>query len=268
VAISRASFGQDASAPAGALHGVALAAMLSLAPLSAPAEGAAGPDRRFGLGLEFGPAWFSRNDVRIPGDDGTKFDMLDLTGEGPDFFARAEAWWDINEKHGLRLVLAPLEVSGTGNLDRDTEFAGTLFPAGRTKGTYNFSTYKLTYRYTWKNEGPWRWRVGLTGLIRDANVKLQQGNLRDNNDDIGFVPLLHLSGDYAFAHRWMLAFDFDGLAGGPGRAFDVAVKVDHDLSPHWRIGAGYRMLEGGVDTDSTYNFAWIHYGVISAQYLF
>ncbi len=226
------------------------------------------PAGRYGLGLELGPAWFSRNNVRIPGDDGTRFDMLDLTGKGPDFYARAEAWWDIDDKHGLRLVLAPLEVSGNGNLGRDPEFAGTLFPAGRTKGTYNFSTYKLTYRYTLKDSGPWRWRVGFTGLIRDADVELEQADLKDNNDDIGFVPLLHVSGDYAFARGWRLALDFDGLAGGPGRAFDVALTLDHDLTRHWQVGAGYRMLEGGVDTDSTYNFAWIHYGVISARYRF
>ena len=267
-AVSGCSSGREAWSSTRVPPSLALVAAASLIPLASSAEDPAGASGSFGLGLEFGPAWFSSNDVRIPGDDGTKFDMLDLTGEGPDFFARAEAWWDIDEKHGLRLVLAPLEVSGTGNLDRDTEFAGSSFPAGRTKGTYNFSTYKLTYRYTLKDEGAWRWRVGITGLIRDANVELRQEDLKDNNDDIGFVPLLHVSGDYSFANRWRLTFDFDGLAGGPGRAFDVAARIDHDLGRHWRVGAGYRMLEGGVDTDSTYNFAWIHYGVISAQYRF
>jgi hypothetical protein len=248
------------------LSAPAAMAALCLLPCALPAGDVPGVDA--GVGLELGPAWFSRNDVRIPGDDGTKFDMLDLTGSGADFFVRLDGYWNINEKHGLRLVLAPLEVSGNGNLDRDTEFAGTLFPAGRTKGTYNFSTYRLTYRYTWRDEGTWRWRVGVTGLIRDANVELQQGSLKDNNDDLGFVPLLHLSGDYALAERWRLAFDFDGLAGGPGRAFDISIQVHHDLGDRWRIGGGYRMLEGGVDTDDVYNFSWIHYGVISAQYRF
>ena len=129
----------------------ASAVLAALCLLPAPSMARDLPGRDAGIGLELGPAWFSRNDVRIPGDDGTKFDMLDLTGKGPDFFFRLDGYWEINEKHGLRLVLAPLEVSGNGNLDRDTEFAGTLFPAGRTKGTYNFSTYRLTYRYTLRN---------------------------------------------------------------------------------------------------------------------
>lgn len=34
--------------------------------------------------VESGAVWFSQNDTRIPGDTGTEFDMLDLTGSGPD----------------------------------------------------------------------------------------------------------------------------------------------------------------------------------------
>ena len=117
-------------------------------------------DARFGIGLETGGLWFSRNDTRIPGDTGTGFDMLDLTGSGPDFFARLEGHWDINEKHGLRVVLAPLEVSGSGELTRDTDFAGETFPAGTTDGTYKFNAYKFTYRYTFADKVRWRWRVG------------------------------------------------------------------------------------------------------------
>ena len=80
---------------------------------------------------------------------------------------------------------------------------------------------------------------------------------------IGFVPLLHLSGEYTFAPRWLLEFDFDGLAGGPGRAFDSALKVTYELGNRLRFGAGYRTLEGGADVDSVYNFAWLHYGILS-----
>ena len=38
----------------------------------------------FEIGLEAGPVWQSRNDVRIPGNGGTKFSMTDLTGTGPE----------------------------------------------------------------------------------------------------------------------------------------------------------------------------------------
>lgn len=240
--------------------------------LPLPATASAGDDadsaRRGALVLETGPVWFSRNDVRIPGDSGTRFDMLELTGNGPEAFARIEGTWDFNERHGIRLLVAPLEVSDTGDLPRDTQFAGETFAAGPTNGTYKFNTYRVTYRYTFYDHGPWRWRVGGTVLVRDANIELRQGSLQANDDDLGFVPVLYLHGEYALGERWRLALDFDGLAGGPGRAFDVALKGTYELGSGWRIGAGYRLLEGGADTDDVYNFAWLHYAVASLEYHF
>jgi hypothetical protein len=227
------------------------------------------PDsQRFGINLEAGAVWFSRNDIRIPGDTGTEFDMTRLTGKGPEAFFRLGGHWDINEKHGLVAVLAPLEVTGTGDLAEETEFAGETFAAGPTEGTYKFNIYKFTYRYTFVNRPNLVWRVGFTGAIRDANVELRQGDLQANDDNVGFVPALHLSSDYRFADKWTLRFDFDGLAGGPGRLFDVALKLDYAVNDNWRVGGGYRTLEGGADTDDVYSFGWLHYAVLDIRYLF
>lgn len=236
---------------------------------AAPARGQSGPaTTSFGVGLETGGIWFSRNDIRIPSDTGDQFDMTKLTGSGPDFFARIDGHWNINDRHGFRVVLAPLEVSGTGDLPDETEFAGESFAAGPTQGTYKFNAYKFTYSYAFVRKPKLRWRVGFTGVVRDANVELRQGGLQANDDDVGFVPALHLSSDYHFADRWMLRFDFDGLAGGPGRLLDVALKLDYAVNDRWRIGGGYRTLEGGADTDEVYSFGWLHYAVVDLRYQF
>jgi hypothetical protein len=239
-----------------------------LVPSMAAGAEVAPDDRPFGIGLEAGGVWFSRNDIRIPGDTGTEFDMTVLTGSGPDFFARLDGHWNINDRHGLRVVIAPLEVSGTGDLSQDTKFAGEIFHTGATQGTYKFNTYKITYRYTFVDRPNLRWRVGFTGVIRDANVALRQQGIQANDDNIGFVPTLHLSSDYRFAKRWMLRFDFDGLAGGPGRLFDIALKADYAVNENWSVGGGYRMLEGGADTDDVYSFGWLHYAVMDVRYRF
>jgi hypothetical protein len=52
--------------------------------------------------------------------------------------------------------------------------------------------------------------VGFTGLILDAAIELQQG-AKKANDNIGFVPLLHLFGEYRFTPRWRFILHFDGL---------------------------------------------------------
>lgn len=82
--------------------------------------------------------------MRIPGDTGTRFGMLQLTGDGPAPFGRLNGAWDLSPKHGLRLVIAPLSVSGSGQLTQPTRFAGEVFAAGTTPGRSQFNAYKLT----------------------------------------------------------------------------------------------------------------------------
>jgi len=36
----------------------------------------------------------------------------------------------------------------------------------------------------------------------------------------------NLAANYQSNDRWSVAADFDGLAGGPGRAFDIGVKLN------------------------------------------
>lgn len=237
-------------------------------PLSAAWSQDIGAERPFGVGAETGGVWFSRNDIRIPSATGTEYDMTALTGSGPDAFVRLDGHWDLNDRHGFRVVLAPLTVSGTGDLPGETAFAGEVFAAGPTEGTYQFNAYKFTYRYTFVDRPGLRWRVGFTGLVRDADVELRQGGLQANDDNVGFVPALHLSSDYRLDDRWTLRFDFDGLAGGPGRLFDVALKLDYALDDNWSIGGGYRTFEGGADTDEVYSFGWLHFAVLDLRYRF
>ncbi|MCI5210993.1 MAG: hypothetical protein D3910_19895, partial [Candidatus Electrothrix sp. ATG2] len=136
------------------------------------------------LQLESGGVWLSVNDVRIPGDDGTKFDMLDLTGNGPDPYVRVYATYDFNDQHALRLTFAPLTVHGTGRLHEDVRFKDDIFAASLpTKGTYTFNTYRLTYRWTFRDSERWRWGIGATALVRDAEITLEQGDKRQSRDD-------------------------------------------------------------------------------------
>ena len=164
-------------------------------------------------------------------------------------------------------MLAPLETSGTGRLERETVFAGETFAPGATRGTYKFNTYRLTWRYDFAERGPWHWGAGFTAVVRDANVELRQGARVANDDDLGFVPTLHLAGARR-GDRWTLGATLDGLAGGPGRLIDLALKLEYRLGDRWRVGGGYRTLEGGADTDTVYNFAWLHYATLDLGYRF
>lgn len=220
------------------------------------------------VAVEAGPFWQSRNEAQIPNDDaGTRFSLTDLVGKGPWAAGRLYLTWNINDRHALRALLAPLSVTETGLLYEPVLFAGGQFSSDEpVAGTYRFNSWRLGYRYRFSSRSDLDLWVGFTAKLRDAEVRLEQGSTVAKDTDLGFVPLLHLAADWRFTPGVHLLFDFDGLAGGPGRAFDAAVKLGFDLGERWRIGAGYRTLEGGADVDSVYNFAWLHYGVVSLSF--
>ncbi len=108
----------------------------------------------------------------------------------------------------------------------------------------------------------------MTAKVRDAKIALRQGPTSSQDDDLGFVPLLYFRADWSLADRWHFIFDIDALAGGPGRAIDLAVKLGYDISPRWAVTVGYRTVEGGADVDRVYNFAWFNWAAASVVFGF
>jgi len=244
----------------------ALAFSLSVGALVlAPVGDAAAQSPRFQLELEAGPAWISRNDVQIPNNaTATRFSLNDVTGSGPWPAGRVYLTWNLNERHGLRLLAAPLSITETGTLSQPVRFAGGSYTASAPlAATYTFNSYRLTYRYQLRKTERSRLWIGATGKIRDATVQLEQGSISTRKDDLGFVPLLHVAGDVRLTPSWTLGTDIDALGGGPGRAIDAAVKFGYDRGGRVAYHVGYRTVEGGADVDEVFSFAWVHYGVAS-----
>jgi hypothetical protein len=224
---------------------------------------------RFGLEIEGGPVWTTRNDVRIPASTGTQFSLLDLTGKGPGGYFRGYASINFNRKHGIRLLAAPLEIRDSGPLDRPVFFAGQNFGAGvGTEGAFKFNTYRITYRYTFRESERWRLQIGAAGLIRDAKIELRQPSASARDTDLGFVPLAYFSARYRLSDRASVLFDIEGLGSPQGRALDGILKLEYDLGKGVTLGAGYRTLEGGADVTRVFTFAWLHYAAASLGYRF
>lgn len=242
-----------------------VAVALSLPAASTAAEPARESKPAFSLELEAGPVWQSRNVVQIPNDPGgTRFSLEQLAGSGPWVGARIDFNWNPKERHGLRLMLAPLSYAETGVFDEAVNFAGATYQPGvPTEGTYKFNSWRIGYRYRFHQGQRWTWWVGGTANIRDAKIELRQGDTTSRDTDVGFVPLLNLSGTVKLARGWRMLFDFEGLAGGPGRVEDLALKVVYDFSERWSMTGGYRTVEGGADVDAVYNFAWFNAAVVS-----
>ena len=232
------------------------------------ATGAIANDSSIDIKLSVGSTWQSSNKVQIPNDSqATRFALDDIAGSGPFPAIRFEAIWSMNEKHALRVLLAPLSYRETGNINEEIRFAGATFNTDQAvQAEYRFNSWRLGYQYHLVARENWDFWLGGTLKVRDAEIRLTQGAVSSSDDNIGLVPLLHLAGEYRLGDRWSLVADLDGLAGGPGRAIDLGLGLDYRMSEQWRLGVEYRTLEGGADTDDVYNFAWFNSLLLSAKY--
>lgn len=220
--------------------------------------------QRFRLEVETGAGWQARNDVQIPNDaSGTRFSLHDTVGSGPVPVVRVDAAWAVNERHDIRVLLAPLGYEEPGTLPGPVRFNGTSFGAGAVQAAWRFDSWRATWRYRLVDNDRWLVKLGLTANVRDAEITLRQGAAVSTDKDLGLVPLLHLYSEYRFGGRWKAILDADALAAPQGRAFDVGLKAGYDFTPYAGITAGYRILDGGADNDSVYSFARFHQAVAS-----
>jgi len=146
---------------------------------------AAATEKSISFRLSVGNSWQTRNDVQIRNSElGSRFSLAEAVGEGPITTVRLDVSWMLNEKHRLRVLLAPLSYTESVTFDEPVLFAG---------GSSN----------------------------------------PDQQTDASYT----------------LGADFDGLAGGLGRAIDLGVGIDYSISGKWKLGAVMRILDGGADVD-------------------
>lgn len=215
----------------------------------------------FRLDLETGGAWQLRNDFAVPGTGGTRI-SIDDADRGPFLAARATLWADLGERSSLRLVAAPFRAKAGLTPETPVEFDGETFAAGEPlDATWVFDSWRVSYVWRFRSSGPVTFRAGLTAKVRDARIELSQGGLSRAKTNTGFVPLLYGGVRWQVTPRLALDLEADAAAASQGRAADVAARLEAKVSPRVNVFLGARTLEGGVDGDEVYSFAWLAYGV-------
>jgi len=229
---------------------------------------------QFEIRIESGPVFEGSNQVAVPGDTGTKFNLASLSSSPESYtLTRAHLAYTFNEKHKLRLLWAPLSVSASSRINENIDFADASFTSGQlVDAVYKFNSYRLSYMYYF-NMGPnWDSAFGFTAKIRDAKIQLSSTSDSGQITNVGFVPLLHFHLKRNFG-LWSLWFDFDGAWAPQGRAYEPSIALERHLTS-FGIGhslsayAGYRFIEGGADNDTVYNFAFIQSGFIGLKGVF
>ncbi len=221
---------------------------------------------RWSVDIEAGPVFSGYNDVRIPGDTGTLFSLVDDLDARTALGFRARASKTFGDRHWVSVLVAPLRVESRGPLDRDVVFAGRLFDAGgeELKALYRFDSYRLTYRYGLVRARRFRLDLGLTAKVRDAEIRLNYPIVRlpgASKTNTGFVPLISFRADWQLGPRVGLVLDGDALGVPQGRAEDVMVALRVGFGDRVDARVGCRVLEGGSDVNEVYGFALFHYAV-------
>ncbi|HET6440448.1 MAG TPA: hypothetical protein VFG59_20480 [Anaeromyxobacter sp.] len=233
---------------------------LALSPPSAVAEGFVPV-----LDLETGAVWASRDDARVPGNGGSTFSMVGgefQTSTAP--FIRVSAGLGYG-RHSLAATFAPLRLSAGGRGGDPIFFRNVAFDPTQASARYRLDSYRLTYRYALLRTGVLDLELGVTALWRDTEIRLSQPGLSTSERDTRFLPLASFRLAWRLAGPFALSLDGDALATDRSRAEDVALALEFASGP-LTFRAGYRVVEGGVDSSRVYNFAWLNQALVGVRY--
>lgn len=209
--------------------------------------------------VEGAVADFSRNEIKVPGDNGTQFDTTKDGWKQTNAAAyRIYISHEINEDSSIRLLYAPLQTTFNGSFGQESNFNGEKFNAGSAKVNYKFNSYRVSYiKRLYQNQNI-KLNYGFVGKIRDAEIEIVQENKQSVRKDLGFIPLLHFDLKYKFYDELQVYFDLDGLVAPQGRALDGGVFLQRELNKYG-VFIGYRFLDGGVNNHKVKTFSFINY---------
>ena len=108
----------------------------------------------------------------------------------------------------------------------------------------------------------------MSAKIRDAGISLKNRELLSGNFSIGFVPLINLLANWDISQKMGIDFLGEGIAASKGRAIDLSLSGRYSITKNLQGNIGYRLLEGGADGSSRYNFIQLHYVFASLSYSF
>lgn len=217
--------------------------------------------------VETGLVTTGYNNVKIPGNEGTLFSLKNDFTSNTKFYYRARLSYTIKSRSTISVLYAPLLVKYTGVTKFPIIFAGTTFAANTNLiGIYKFNSYRLTYRYDIVQKPKLNFGLGLTAKIRDAQIALTSTTLQSAKKNVGFIPIINFKVAWNANNKITLLLEGDALAAPQGRAEDVLLAVNYNLTKNFKIRAGYRILEGGASNDEVYNFSLFHYASFGLLY--
>ncbi len=218
--------------------------------------------------LESGAFYTNMNDIRN-GTNGTLFSLKNDFQTPVSPFLRLRVGYLSYGKNHFSFLFAPLKIIETGTIEKDILFDGKNFVANnQIEVIYKFNSYRFTYNRRIISKDNFKFGLGLSLKIRDAGVSLKNKELFIENFSIGFVPLINLITNWDISQKMGVDFFGEGLAASKGRAIDLALSGRYSFTKNLQGNIGYRLLEGGANGTTRYNFIQLHFIFASLNYTF
>ena len=197
------------------------------------------------------------NTYRIPNLGGTK---VTFNARDHESYFRVSATFQLSENSYLRLLAFPLNQTFNVTPTQPVVFNGRTFAAGeKAEVYYKFGSYRAGYLYQFGITEKLRGQVGGIAKLRVAKISMTSASNSSEYTNKGFVPLLNLGAYWKLSPELELRFDVDGAVAKNGRAVDASAELFYQTGPrNSGFSGGYRVLEGGADTE-VYTFALFHF---------
>jgi hypothetical protein len=228
------------------------------------------------IDLEYQRFNVQANFAQRPNDaSGTRFSVNEFASDtGNSFWIAAYGQMDwFVPKDEIRLVIAPFEQSGTGIPNSVILYdGGTFVPGVPLTVKYKFNTYRVTYDvpvFSSTQANGWTFRMGGTLAIRDAQIKLSQGQQVRNFTNVGPVPLFYASMVGKLGQDWRLLGEIDAFpAPGGGGLYDGSLKLTYNLTRDFALTLGARYEAGGATDPEIYNSLRLWSATVGVSYSF
>jgi hypothetical protein len=101
--------------------------------------------------------------------------------------------------------------------------------------------------------------AGLSANLREGNITIQSGNKSSEYPSLGVEPLVNFYGLWSPVNNWMILVEGDLLITGSRRTEDIFAGMGYRFSDMFVLKGGYRLVEGGTETDKHYHFTLVNY---------
>lgn len=195
------------------------------------------------------------------------FDFVNEGGQDVLFkFDRYVAGITINDRHNIRLLYQPLEITTNVTFRDDVMIDSVLFAEGTPMEIkYGFPFYRFTYSYSFVNSPKLQLAAGLALQARNASIVFKEvsGGQMTVSQNVGPVPAINLFGRYNFDSGLYLSLDATGLYASSaiingasfsfeGSILDASLRAGYPLREGLDVFANLRFLGGTAKGSSEY----------------